>query len=71
MINTINGDIIYYITKQLEELYMGKNNPNSKGQSGKQVNNSSKSGTTRSDSKSTYITEKAVSNPAPGKGGKK
>lgn len=49
---------------------MGKNTPSSKGQSGKQVNNSSKSGTTRSDSKSTYITEKAVSNPAPGKGGK-
>lgn len=48
---------------------MGKNVSNNKNQSGKQVNNSSKSGSTRSDGR--YITEKAVNNPVPGNGGKK
>ncbi len=50
---------------------MSANIPNNKGQKGKQINNNSKSGSTRSDSKSRYITEKAVSNPVPGNGGKK
>ncbi len=71
MKNPIRHDIINYINKRMGEIDMSTNISNNKGQKGQQINNNGKSGVTKSNGHSSYVTEKAVSNPVPNKGGKK